>query len=221
MKHIIDTDELEKVLNKYEGTSGWASALCDDLRQWLANSPQADGINRIEIYKSDKTLCNHLKANLNIDRNILGYAAERIETLNVHLNNLNLEYKELKKIADEVLKDAWISVKDRLPAERILVITAYEEIVREAFYGGQSSITGSSSKAWRKYDGTFHEPELNYTPTHWQASQAQQAQTIAELVEALEDAVGHIGYISYISDDEKENDSLIIGYRALIAKLRG
>lgn len=41
MKRIIDTDELEKVLNKYEGTNGWASALCDDLRALIA-SPQAD-----------------------------------------------------------------------------------------------------------------------------------------------------------------------------------
>lgn len=49
MKHIIDTDELEKVLNKYEGTNGWASALCDDLRALIA-SPQADANTPPDVY---------------------------------------------------------------------------------------------------------------------------------------------------------------------------
>lgn len=48
-QHIIDTDELEKVLNKYEGTNGWASALCDDLRALIA-SPQADANTPPDVY---------------------------------------------------------------------------------------------------------------------------------------------------------------------------
>ena len=35
----VDLSEIEKIFNKYEGTNGWASILCLELRELLDRSP--------------------------------------------------------------------------------------------------------------------------------------------------------------------------------------
>ena len=66
----VDLSEIEKIFNKYEGTNGWASILCLELRELLDRSPS---------------------------------------------------------VSDDVRKDAWISVEDRLPPLNGDEVLAYRD----------------------------------------------------------------------------------------------
>lgn len=62
----------------------------------------------------------------------------------------------------------WIKVTDRMPEERIRVLGWDGLIIEECFYGGQSSITGDATKAWRVMAmESLLEPETTYPITHW------------------------------------------------------
>lgn len=50
-----------------------------------------------EAYKSDEELCKWLRENSSGNYRLAGYAAERIETLNVHLANVQRECDKLQE----------------------------------------------------------------------------------------------------------------------------
>ena len=54
-----------------------------------------------EAYKSDKALCKWLRDNSSGAYRLAGYAAERIDTLNAHLDSLHDECDRLKALLEK------------------------------------------------------------------------------------------------------------------------